>query len=379
MSEKNISYAKGKETQSVDIDFIKNEMAQILQIDNLSFLVGAGCSSNIIEGRETGIPSMKELYKNFFAQYPDFKVGNVLVKDKFNENLETLLEIMGAVQISNQIQMIDNEIDQKIKNIQLFLRKNIISTLQGKEVLQIYKDFYLKTVQKTRKTPINIFTTNYDLYNEMALDELGFSYNNGFTGTYKRKFNPLSYSYVFVENMNLNRDVWERVSTFYNLIKLHGSISWVKQDDEIWERDIGYIKDDETVMIYPTPMKDRSTLMTPYSDFFRNMENHLMRKNSTLIVMGYSFGDDHINRIIFNALAIPTFRLVIFGESPYITKIKDMGDTRITIINSPDKIHYFINMVNNVMPSVHPDMEETLNMEPVEKMLGSIKEDTGHE
>ncbi len=27
-----------------------------------------------------------------------------------------------------------------------------------------------------------IFTTNYDLFNEMALDELGFPYNNGFSG-----------------------------------------------------------------------------------------------------------------------------------------------------------------------------------------------------
>lgn len=61
-------------------------------------------------------------------------------------------------------------------------------------------------------------------------------------------------------------------------------------------------------MIYPTPLKDRTTLMTPYSDLFRAMETALLKKNSVLITLGYSFADDHINRLILNSLAIPTFK-----------------------------------------------------------------------
>ena len=79
--------------------------------------------------------------------------------------------------------------------MQTFIREKIIAGLHGKEVLSIYKDFYKKMISESRKAPINIFTTNYDLYNEQALDFLGFPYNNGFTGTYKRKFNPASYKY----------------------------------------------------------------------------------------------------------------------------------------------------------------------------------------
>ena len=75
------------------------------------------------------------------------------------------------------------------------------------EVKAIYKDFYAKITQRTRKTPISIFTTNYDLFSEMALDELGFPYNNGFTGTNRRKFSPASYNYMYVDNMNLSHDV----------------------------------------------------------------------------------------------------------------------------------------------------------------------------
>ena len=99
-----------------------------------------------------------------------------------------------------------------------------------------------------------------------------------------------------------------------------------------------------------------------------------MRKNSTLIVMGYSFGDDHINRVILNALAIPTFRLIIFGNSANIDKLKEIGDTRITIINSPDKIHYFKNIVSDVMPSIHPDITEMTDIDTVNKSLTSSAE-----
>lgn len=148
----------------------------------------------------------------------------------------------------------------------------------------------------------------------MALDNLGFPYNNGFTGTYRRKFNPLSYHYMYVENLNLHDAVWQKVSNFFNLVKVHGSISWVRDEEEIFEKNYDDIKSEETVMIYPTPLKDRSTLMVPYSDLFRMMENQLALRNSLLIVLGYSFSDDHINRVIFNGFQSPSFRLVVFGN-----------------------------------------------------------------
>ena len=219
------------------------------------------------------------------------------------------------------------------------------------------------------QNPINIFTTNYDLYNEQALDSLSFPYNNGFVGTYKRSFNPASYKYAYVEDMNLSKNVWERVPNFYNLYTIHGSISWVKSDNKIYEIDYEHIDDDDTVMIYPTPLKDRTTLMTPYSDLFRSMETALLRKNSVLITLGYSFADDHINRLILNSLAIPTFKLVIFGQSDAITKLTEMNDSRIIVINSEDKIHYFKNFVGKAMPDVQADIKEQMDLPMVSELI----------
>lgn len=369
MADKNICYYRGKEKQDISLESLCNEVAQFLQIDNLSFLIGAGCSSNVIDGRETGIPGMAAIYDGFFSERPDFDIAGIKMNGCFDKNLEKLIEALGAVQITNQIVEMDSRATEKTKNVRNYLRNNIISGLTSAEVKAIYKDFYAKITQRTRKTPISIFTTNYDLFNEMALDELGFPYNNGFTGTYRRKFSPASYNYMYVDNMNLSRDVWERVSSFFNLVKIHGSVSWVRKDEQVWEQDYESISDDDTVMIYPTPLKDRTTLMTPYSDLFRVMENRLLQKNGVLIVMGYSFGDDHINRIILNALAVPSFQLVVFGKGASIDKLIALNDSRITVINSDDKVHYFKNIVESVLPAIHPDVIEESQMQPTNELI----------
>lgn len=375
MEEDKIFFYKGNVEKKVSEQFIQSELAQYLQIDHLNFLIGAGCSSHREDNKEYGIPGMKKLYEDFFAKNSDFQIAGVDSKDKFDNNLEKMLETMEAISVANGIKSIDAEIDNKISMVQKFIREKIKSGTFGDEVWQIYRDFYTRTVGKGRKNPINIFTTNYDLFNERALDSLSFPYNNGFIGTYNRRFNPASYKYAYVEDMNLSKTVWERVPNFYNLFKLHGSISWVKKENQICERNIDNIEDNDTLMIYPTPLKDRTTLMTPYSDLFRSFETELLKTNSILITLGYSFSDDHINRLILNALAIPTFRLVIFGKSDNIQKLTNMNDKRIIVIYSDDKIQYFKNFVSKAMPDIQEQVKEKISLSTVSKIIEAFEGD----
>lgn len=368
-SNKIISYFKGKNETKLDMETLKNEIAQFLQLDNLNFLLGAGCSSHVDDGVEKGISGMRNLYKGFFEENPGFEIAGREAEPLFDGNLEKMLEVMGAISVAEILKPIDDKIKEKINTVQAYIRRNIIDGMHSKEVLEFYHDFYMKTVTRGRKNPINIFTTNYDLYSEQALDSLSFPYNNGFVGTYKRTFNPASYKYAYVEDMNLSKNVWERVPNFYNVYKIHGSISWVKDNNNIYEIDYEHIHDDDTVMIYPTPLKDRTTLMTPYSDLFRAMETALLKKNSVLITLGYSFADDHINRLILNSLAIPTFRLVVFGKNDAIAKLTEMDDSRIIVINSEDKIHYFKNFVEKAMPDVQADIKEQMELPLVSELI----------
>lgn len=365
---------KGTIKNEFEENVVQQEMASYLQLDNINFLIGAGCSSHIVDGVELGIPGMRKLYDDFFKDNDDFSVADLKLKEKFDFNLEKMLEALGAIQVANEIAPIDEEIDMKIDMVQKFIRTKIIEGLHGNEVLSIYKEFYKRMILENRRAPINIFTTNYDLYNEQALDSLGFPYNNGFIGTYKRRFNPASYKYAYVEDMNLSKDVWERVPNFFNLYKMHGSISWYKNEGDIYEKDYTDISCDNTVMIYPTPLKDRSTLMVPYSDIFRNFESSLLKQNSVLVTLGYSFADDHINRLILNALAIPTFKLIVFGESDAITKLIELDDKRIIVINSNDKIHYFKNFVKKIMPEQSENAKEMIDMPTVARIIKSFEE-----
>ena len=364
---------KGAIKKELEETVVQQELASYLQLDNINFLIGAGCSSHIVDDTELGIPGMRKLYDEFFKENDDFSAAGLKLKDRFDFNLEKMLEALGAIQVANEIVTIDKDIDVKIDTVQKFIRRKIIEGLHGNEVLSIYKDFYKRMISESRKAPINIFTTNYDLYNEQALDSLGFPYNNGFTGTYKRKFNPASYKYAYVEDMNLSKDVWERVPNFFNLYKIHGSISWYKDEGDIFEKDYVDIDSDDTVMIYPTPLKDRTTLMVPYSDLFRNFESSLLKQNSVLVTLGYSFADDHINRLILNALAIPTFKLIVLGESDAITKLIELDDKRIIVINSDDKIHYFKNFVEKIMPEQSENSREMIDMPTVARIIKSFE------
>ena len=113
--------------------------------------------------------------------------------------------------------------------------------------------------------------------------------------------------------------------------------------------------------------------MTPYSDLFRAMETALLKKNSVLITLGYSFADDHINRLILNSLAIPTFKLVIFGQSDAILRLTKMDDSRIIVINSQDKIHYFKNFVEKAMPDVQAYVKEQIDLPFISELIKTFE------
>lgn len=381
-----IKLIKGNREYNVSIDELATEIAQCLQIENLNFLIGAGCSSFCdTEGKEQAIPTMAGLANQFYNENPNFKVDSKnKAVDMFPNNLEALLNHL--ISLKNIVpERSKKTYSNKINTINKFIFDRVCNTPYSKDLLLLYKEFYLKIVKKTRQVPVNVFTTNYDLYNENALDELGFMYNNGFLGSAQRIFNPNSYNYVVVENLGLSRDVWKSVSNFINLYKIHGSINWIKEErlgtdtPNILEKDIELIQSRnkfDSLMIYPTPQKDRTTLMVPYSDLFRMMQNNLLKKNSILISLGYSFSDEHINRIILNALSVYDFRLVIFGDSDMIRKLQEIGDNRIWIVNSKNHIHYFKNFVEKVLPVQDEEQREEMEIKKSLKKLAVVLGDT---
>ena len=111
-------------------------------------------------------------------------------------------------------------------------------------------------------------------------------------------------------------------------------------------------------MIYPTPLKQNASFSSPYADLFREFHRNIVADQSVLFTIGYSFGDDHINSIIFQALTVPNFKLIAFvslNQKGVIEKLRELNDPRIWIIEGDENgdgniAYHFETIVNYFMP-----------------------------
>ena len=120
-------------------------------------------------------------------------------------------------------------------------------------------------------------------------------------------------------------------------------------------------------MIYPCVSKKTFTLDLPYSELFRDFSKSIIQPQSVLFTLGYSFYDEHINDIIFQALSIPSFTLIIANFAPkkegetenhVKEKLKKLNDSRIIILDSDDeKETTFTGFVRNILPDLYEEDE----------------------
>lgn len=241
----------------------------------------------------------------------------------------------------------------------------------------------------------NIFTANYDLAFEYAFDRLGVHYIDGFSGFHKRFFKPETFEYdIFYPGSTTSGKV-QRIEKVVRYIKLHGSMSWVNSDARdannlygIEEKPLELIEKLEKkgeIIIYPSAVKKSYTLDLPYSELFRQFATTITQSQSVLITIGYSFGDDHFNDIIFQALSNPTFTLIIVDfngtKSDYIKEIKDLNDPRVIILEG-SFFGDFLTFSDTLMPNFNnadnnERVAQTLN--GLFKNPGQTKADHDHE
>ena len=394
-----------KEEESEKLILIKKEIAQTLDIKNLSFLFGAGISSFWKKVKEElseeevnvniGIPAMKPMAEEFYPLLTEEETFLSEIKvdtsrDIFKDNLEKFLEVLFSLRFvfekqENTVSL--QKIEALITKTKEFILEKCINEDNIKnhpELIELYKKFYRKLVYRDNNlSKTNIFTTNYDLYNERALDQLGIIYSNGFAGNIERYFNPTVFNYAFAEQMELSNNKWNVIDNFIYLYKLHGSVNWIEDDNPSHMFKIREIqnpkKEDSAVMIYPTPVKQNASFGSPYSDLFREFQKKLMQQNNILITLGYSFSDEHINNLIYQALTIPTFRLIVFGDSTKgnIEKLLELDDPRIWIIGGKDDsgetIHYFEYFISKILPDISEEKIE----DSIEKVITTFINKSG--
>ena len=355
------------ETKNIEL-----KISELSSVKNVSFLFGAGTSSG-------AIPTMAKMQEQITKQInTDTTLEDIkdLYLKIYDNNLEKILGILYAKKyylegVSGNIYIVNKLIDYI--ETQMFNKINVdIESDDSQKVLELYKLFYQKVALRNKDlSRINIFTTNNDLFNERALDNLNINFNNGFGGGLERVFNPARFQYTFSRKIDPDLEKFEPLENMVYLYKLHGSISWIEKDGNslfnIHEIPIssGEVKDEDNhILIYPTPLKQNQSLGSPYSDLIREFKTKLAQSNSVLFIVGYSFSDEHLNNIIYQSLASnSSISIVIFGEYPDcpLSKIKDNRIYRIYGKDEKgDKIHYFENIVKNILPNSDENKEKTL-------------------
>jgi len=157
-----------------------------------------------------------------------------------------------------------------------------------------------------------VFTTNYDLVIESALDELGYPYIDGFSGTVDRRLNLAFYGLDFHRVETTTQSVIARAEGVLYLHKVHGSLNWRSFTDhdrvtgleslEV-KQGVDAAQGDDVVLIYPTSAKEGDTLAYPYSDLLRLLGDAVQQEDTAVLVAGYGFADPHINRLLLRSLA----------------------------------------------------------------------------
>jgi hypothetical protein len=334
------------EIKKIIFDSISMRIRELFRADNFSILTGAGSSFNIggvlFSKKELELTGwvgsifndntneLKEEYNELLKLYENHLENKNCygVEDfiTFLVKLEYCLNKGGIIEleIKNKKTNCSDKVS-KIKNLILdkLTKSCALPVKEKQDALEQTKTFIKRILSRPvnlRRT--NLFTTNYDLAFEKSMDGLGVIYVDGFIGGLKKYFHPEAFNFDFYYPSSTTEGKVSRLERVLHFYKLHGSLNWVVSDDNsfmnvynIEKKESEIIEYKQNLIIYPTPMKENDTLGYPYSELFRRFANTIQQPQSVLLTYGYSFGDPHINRIIFEALSIPSFQLIIISHS----------------------------------------------------------------
>ena len=142
--------------------------------------------------------------------------------------------------------------------------------------------------------PLEIFTVNYDLLIETGLERLRVPYFDGFVGTLRARFQT-----ELVEALPSQEGFW-LPEFLVRLWKLHGSVNWVWDSDQIIR--LGQpVTVDLAAAIYPSDTKYDETRRVPFVVLHDRLRRAFHQAETLVIIAGYSFSDAHLNEVIFDS------------------------------------------------------------------------------
>lgn len=221
---------------------------------------------------------------------------------------------------------------------------------------------------------LNIFTTNYDRLIEAGAELAGVHLLDRFLGNIMPIFRSSRLDLDMHYNPPGIRGEPRYLEGVARFTKLHGSVDWVQTGKDIRRAGMPFGGENvdpylnapglngataHKLMIYPNAAKDRETADYPYVELFRDLAAAVCRPNSTLVTYGYSFGDEHINRVIRDMLTIPSTHLVVISYNDPLGRImetyREMGrPSQISLLIGP-ALADLVSLTENFLPKAAID------------------------
>lgn len=336
----------------------------IIQDCNLNFLIGSGLSNPFF-----GTLGKIEVWLTELEEYD-------IDQDLKDFIRASLYGSYYRVAMKDNIDVFSTKIthDEPIDNPKTKKAKLTNTYLGYRDFLRILNQIVYHRRSNTVSKQVNIFTTNIDVFLERVIDDLDLHYNDGFNGIFRKRFSLRNFKKSFYQK-SLQYDNIAEIPVF-NLLKIHGSVTWRLIDSEIQFKGLALIKsinnsiddfelldildlDDKTwiakkrsatideiiekaekldsipdvsefieeyeklQIVNPTKEKFKdTTLNKTYYEMLRLYANELEKENSVLFIMGFSLADEHIREITIRAVkSNPTLKVFICS---YTEKANDI-------------------------------------------------------
>lgn len=327
-------------------------LTALCQSEHLSLLAGAGISTAIhylTNSKDSTSAGMGSIELSVFQEEIALKSKEAAEKSgrsdspNIEDQIRTINELIKGLEIFlcngaqeahilEKLQTLKQELNKGIDDFanNVLRSENDIVNARSEEAAEYLMSFLLSFASRSAtRERLTLFTTNYDRVLEFGAELAGLHLIDRFIGSISPIFRSSRLNIDIHYNPPGIRGEPRYLEGVVNFTKLHGSLDWTEKDGIVRRfalpygaSDVRTYNDKGSLMIYPNSSKDRETAEYPYVELFRDFASAVIRPNSTVVVYGYSFGDDHINRVLYDMLTIPSSHLVIIAYEDTGDRIK---------------------------------------------------------
>jgi len=268
---------------------------------HISFLLGAGAS------KAAGLPDMQGLESEIRSRELAAKEDTLttLLATRSLEAVLTWLRRLAAV-LEGSTDSFAGLTHAEVVAADKKLCKEIMEILLGSDPTSMPHLRLASWIARTEfDRSVEIFSLNYDLLVEQALEASGVPYFDGFLGNYEARFTP-----DLVDQVQGGRSL---PPYFARVWKLHGSLSWVTNRGGQLVRIAAPSTTESISAIHPSESKYTDSRRAPFVILQDRFRRSLLETETIAIISGYSLGDEHINEILFEcAKARPRSEFIFF-------------------------------------------------------------------